>query len=184
VGSGVELEQALAAVSGDRSLSAYFDSLRMIWYRRIVSFDERSQREVVGSLKGAGGRVAATAGSLFGRLFDELIAWMHRPWTLQSRADLIYLLLVGIIILYVARRSGLRVSDLWGRFSRGEAMTRRRAGALLRRLRLRLAEPRARGSWDPRQARELEAKLSLIRYGCAESWPDPLLVFRATRRLL
>ncbi len=181
---GPELETALAAMVGDRSMSAYFDSLRMIWYRRIVSFDERSQREVVGSLKSAGGRAASGAGTLLGRAFDGFLAWMHRPWTLQGRAGLIYLFAIGVAVFHIARRSGARVSDLWGRLARGEAATRRRAGALLRRLQLRLAEPRAHDRWDPARARELEEKLSVIRYGRSDRWPEPLPVFRAARRLL
>ncbi|MGH8017081.1 MAG: hypothetical protein ACREIA_02130, partial [Opitutaceae bacterium] len=178
------LETALAAMSGDRSVSAYFDSLRMIWYRRIVSFDKRSQREVVGSLKSAGGKAASEAGTLLGRAFDEFLAWMRRPWTLRGRADLIYLCAIAAVVLYAARRSGVRVSDLWGRLARGEAATRRRAGSLLRRLQLRLAEPRTNGRWDPAEARALEAKLSAIRYGRSDRWPEPLPTFRAARRLL
>ncbi len=43
-------ERALAARS-DRSWSARFDSLRVFWYRRIVSFDQRSQLETFREVK-------------------------------------------------------------------------------------------------------------------------------------
>ena len=184
VGQAPGVGPSLAAIAADRSMSAYFDSLRMIWYRRIVSFDKRSQREVAGLLKNASGKAAAEAGSVMGRLAREVVAWMHQPWTLESRGDLFYLGVIGILAFCTARRTGLRVSDLWGRMARGEAAARRKAGLLLRRLQVRLAEPKPDQRWDASSARELEAQLILIRYGRIESWPEPLRVFRTVRRLL
>src|SRR5690606_22533608 len=46
------VESMAASVAAvDSSFAAYLDSLRMLWYRRIVSFDQSSQFELLGAFK-------------------------------------------------------------------------------------------------------------------------------------
>ncbi len=184
-GSGdVSLEAALGTIASDDSLAAYLDSLRMLWYRRIVSFDRRAQREFVGSARSFAADVAGGAARAARRGVEEFRAWMHRPLSATSRGDGVLAIVVVALVALGVRRTGFRFSDVLEHFSRADAPTRRRAGRLLLRLQGRLADPPRRRGWDEGAARGIEHDLIAIRYGRRSSWPDPLSVFRAARRLL
>jgi hypothetical protein len=177
------LESALAMMAGDRSASAYLDSLRMVWYRRIVSFDERSQREVLVGLRSFADGVVWWTRTTVETLWSELIKWINSPWTFRNRGDLLFVALVCLLAAMLMRRFDVGTSDLLEWFRTGEKPSRRRAGQLLRRLEMRIAEPGDR-PWNVATAREVAAQLRFIRYGRIESWPETLQVFRAARRLL
>jgi hypothetical protein len=155
----------------------------MLWYRRIVNFDQRSQKQVVGSLRGFGASVRLWTAATIDTLTSEFMAWMNSPWTFQNKGDLLFIAIVVLFTAVLMRRLGIGTSDVLEWFRKGERPTRRRAGELLRRLQRKLAAPRPRID-DREFAQEIADQLLIIRFGRVEQWPEPLRVFRATRRML
>lgn len=174
---------ALGVIAQDDSLPAYIDSLRMLWYRRIVNFDQGSQRQVAGSLRTASGEIGIWIRALGQSAWGELRDWMNRPWTLKTSSDLFFSAFALLLVTGLMRNFGVGTSDLLAWMRRGEGPTRHRAGELLRRVRLRIAEPPRHRRFDPETARRIEVQLCQIRFGRAETWPAPLAVFRAARRM-
>jgi len=172
------------AVRGDRSTAAYLDSMRMLWYRRIVNFDQRSQRNVADSLRQVARTAGLWAGAIVTVLCDQWLKWQRSPLSFTNKGDILCFSIVLFLIAVLMKRLGLGKSDVMEWFQRGQAPTRQRAGQLLRRLEMRVANPPRRRSWDEELALHLAGQLTLIRFGRVESWPEPLKTFRAVRRML
>lgn len=174
-----------AQIAGsDRSTAAYLDSLRMLWYRRIVSFDQRSQQSVVDSFRKIGHTIRVWCGAFLDVVRDQYVAWQKAPLSFTNKGDILFYAIVLFCIAVLLKRLGLGKSDVLEWFQRGQVSTRRRAGQLLGRLEMRVANPPRRRSWNEQQALELADQLTLIRYGRVENWPEPLKTFRAARRML
>ena len=172
-GTGPQVAAAVAALP-DRSWEARWDSLRVFWYRRIVSFDQRSQVESARGLLAAAeawfreGREAARAS------LGRAAAWWRAPWD-AGRLVLAGAIGVGVLLLVL----------VWPRlrwdFRRGtgqsghEAAVRREAGRWLGHL-------QPAGEEDPERA-AVVAQLQRLRFGAAAGWPDPAASFRRARRL-
>jgi hypothetical protein len=169
---------------GDRSTSAYLDSLRMLWYRRIVNFDQRSQQGVVDSLRRLGRTIGLWSDAFVAVVRDQFVSWQKAPLSFSSKGDILYASVVLFCIAVLLKRLGLGKSDVLEWFQRGRVSTRRRAGQLLGRLEMRVANPPRRRSWDEQRALEIAAQLTVIRYGRVENWPEPLKTFRSARRML
>lgn len=130
-------DAALIASRLDRSWAARLDSLRVFWYRRIVSFDQNAQVETLKVLKEAtqssGTRLReAVRGSL-----EAFRTWFTQPW--DPRRVLTWISGTGIVVA---------LAWLWRRFGRAswrirwrskgarrEDPVRREAGRWLMRLR-------------------------------------------------
>jgi transglutaminase-like putative cysteine protease len=180
-GEAPELEDAVAALAEDRSLAAYLDSLRMLWYRRIVDFDRGSQQSVLVSVR------AWFAG--WGADFDEAtrrVASAFESWRTEASASMgalhvVFVAAVAVVFGVWIRKRGLRAADLWRSGVNGTNAARREAGRLM----LGLA---ARKKREPRIERgelnETLAQLRLVRYGHPSRWPDAVELFRRTRRML
>lgn len=164
----------------DRGWSARMDSLRVFWYRRIVSFDQSSQVEI---LKGAKDRLRDGLERLRGRLEDGLAAvwdWIRQPWGV-SRVALVVGAGGGLVMLvFWWRRNGRAWMMSWR--SRRSAThrrdpVRREASVWLRKL------ERARGA-EMKAAERAVAREELLRlrYGAREGWPEPGPVFRRAKR--
>lgn len=159
----------------DRTWGAYIDSLRVLWYRRIVNFDQQQQQEL---LTGAGDRLRG----LWQDLRTSAAGWWQAlrqllggEWNLalglQILRGLIVPLGMSLVVLLLWRfRGGWRL-----RGGPGDRI-RRRAGQHLSRLRRRPPEVRAR---EP----GLEDALLVLRYDRRENWTDPIAVFRRAARL-
>lgn len=160
----------------DRSWSARLDSLRILWYRRIVNFDQRTQQNVVRSL-----REATTAGgqrlqSSLDRAGRALRDWLTSPWdtgrVLRAAA--------GLLVLGGLVWGGRALAGRW-RWRGGRTEIRGRpdpvrieAGRWLARL---------RGSGDEDPAHGVEVRdLERLRYGPRASWAEPAAVFRRARQ--
>jgi hypothetical protein len=164
---------AAARQTLDSSWSARMDSLRVLWYRRIVNFDSRTQVQLFDQA------VTATKDSgqaLRSRLEDfgkRLRAWLERPWD-KARAGRLAAMLAAVVALVwsgwrLARWSWRR----WQAWRRPDEFdpVRQEAGRLLGRLR---AAP---------EADEVVAELRRLRYGRRETWPEPRGVFKRARKV-
>jgi hypothetical protein len=169
---------AAVAARVDRSWTARFDSLRVFWYRRIVSFDQRSQVETLQAMK----QVTQNSGKILREKLTNLMAglkaWLTAPWDLQRVVTLL-----GIIAAAAAAIAGWRTfRDLWWRrFRRGkgrgrEDPVRREAGRWLSKL-------TATRSSDV-DAGDVLSELQRLRFGPRTTWPDPTQIFRRARRAL
>jgi hypothetical protein len=160
----------------DRSWGARLDSIRILWYRRVVSFDQRTQLALVQSLKELTNHFGVVLRAALDGAAATLRQWLRRPWGARR--------LLG----WLGGAGGATVAAvLWWRHGRawwwrvrgprphGRAdPVRREAGRLLRRM------PGIREATV--EGREVVAELLRLRYGPRQSWPEPQAVFRRARR--
>ncbi|MBS0631159.1 MAG: DUF3488 domain-containing protein, partial [Verrucomicrobia bacterium] len=163
-----------AALAGrtDRSWSARFDSLRIFWYRRIVSFDQRSQLETLKAVKEVTTHTGQRLRAALERAVQAAKTWLAGPWdtrrialTLAALAGAGGLILVVVNFRYVIRALGK------GRGRKPDPV-RAEAGRWLGKLRV----PGA-GGWSG-EANAVVAELQRLRFGPVETWPEPRAVFR------
>jgi protein-glutamine gamma-glutamyltransferase len=168
---------AVLAHRTDRSWSARLDSLRVFWYRRIVSFDQQAQINTLKAAKETAQSVLHRLRERAGGVVAALRAWWRLPWDAGRLASVVTLTLVAAGLTWGWRR--LRIwalqSAFWRRASRREDPIRREAGRWLQRL----AE-RREGGWpnDP-----VTPQLQRLRFGARETWPEAAAVFRRARKL-
>jgi len=169
-------ENALATVDLETGWGAWLDSLRMVWYRSVINFDEEQQTELATSvkerLKEAGQNLLATAREWLA----AAKAWLREGWDRERLMQLLGLLAGLLAAVYLLRRLGTALPLLLvKKAQRGKmrmAPVRRKAGRWLRRLE---ATP---------QATETRANLLVLRYGPQEEWPQPQEVFAQARIIL
>lgn len=170
----------------DSSWSARFDSLRVLWYRRVVSFDSRQQVEMVTAVKTFTEDTGSVLRERLAGWAKRLKAWIKGPWD-WARAGRV----AGVAAAALGASWALwRLSQVWreGRWRRRNAdgrpdPVRREAARWLGRLvEEAAARPEARA-----EAAAVRAELLRLRFGRRETWPEPRRVFqraRAARRAL
>ncbi|MES2693210.1 MAG: DUF3488 and transglutaminase-like domain-containing protein, partial [Verrucomicrobiota bacterium] len=85
-----DVEQSTAAQSEtamaarlDRSWRARFDSLRVFWYRRIVSFDQQSQMETLKAMKTATQNTGKQLREWLTEVVGDIKQWATSPWDMR-----------------------------------------------------------------------------------------------------
>ncbi len=162
----------------DRTWSAYMDSLRILWYRRVVSFDREQQHELVSGLGGhlrhlTGSAIAFLQGSL-----ERLRAWFAEPWDREHITFLLRNLLVAIGVWVALRILWRFLSSGRYRFLSGTSRTRTEAGRWLRRLQeASAAHPAA----DQPEVQTIRKDLLCLRYGDPAAWPPAGPIFKRVR---
>jgi hypothetical protein len=178
--AGVSEEAAAAAAAApartDRSWSARFDSLRVFWYRRIVSFDQRSQLATLRAMKLATENSSRRMRDALDDTLGRVKTWLSAPWDLGRWLRVIYTLVLAVGLGWWWRAQG---RDVWWRlFGRGRGHrldpVRHEAGRWLVRLG---ACPTSTTGLDAAR-RELQR----LRFGARQTWPEPQRVFRQARR--
>lgn len=164
----------------DSSWSARVDSLRVLWYRRIVNFDSRAQVQMFDQVK----TFTTDSGAALRLRFDEfskrLKAWLARPWDAARMGRTIGLMAgaaaLSWLVIRLARWAWLR----WRAWRRPEAFdpVRMQAGKWLGRLR-----EGDHGQGTGGQPDAVVADLQRLRYGRRETWPEPRAVFRRAKRV-
>jgi hypothetical protein len=175
IGSSVSFEET--------GWMAWMDSLRILWYRRIVNFDHDEQTRLaerfVSSLRSLQQAAQATLGDFWKFLTSRSHEWFGTAGAL----GLPLLLLLSIAFVLFA---GIRIWP-WLRFSLNSKPTlhprRLKAGKLL--LRLRKKRSRLRLESEGTELYALEKQLEAIRFGPLTDNPTPFkCTFKATRRAL
>jgi hypothetical protein len=178
--AGVSEEAAAAAAAGpartDRSWSARFDSLRVFWYRRIVSFDQRSQLATLRAMKLATENSSRRVRDALDDTLGRVKTWFSAPWDLGRWLRVIYTLVLAVGLGWWWHAQG---RDLWWRlFGRGRGNrldpVRHEAGRWLARLG---ACPTSTPGLDAARC-----DLQRLRFGARQTWPEPQRVFRQARR--
>lgn len=184
IGASTTETAAATARERDNSWTARFDSLRVLWYRRVVSFDARQQVELMDSVKTA---TTNTSDVLRARLEEwakRLKAWLAGPWDWARVARA----LAGAALVAAALVSGWRAARwLWTRWQlwRNPGAfdpVRREAGKALAQIRGRRTEDGGPRTED-REVATVIAELVRLRYGRRETWPEPRGVLRRARKV-
>lgn len=173
-GGGVTTQASTGGVAQeqDGSWSARFDSLRVLWYRRIVNFDRRQQDQMIEQVK----TLTAGSGSALKARLEEfgraLKLWFSEPWSAERiRRTLGWTAVVAMSGWLLWRFSG-QGWDRWRQWRRPQEFdpVRRTAGKWLSRL------------GQPPGAGEVVQELQRLRYGRRETWPEPRAVFRRAKQ--
>ena len=165
----------------DRSWAARLDSLRVFWYRRIVSFDQRSQAETLKAVKDATQNSGQRLRAAIDRAARAIKAWFTAPWDTRRWMTVLGAILAGAATVAWWRSAG---RAWWRTFTRargarGVDPVRREAGRLLAALRM-----EANGDADVEsQFGAVVSDLQRLRFGARETWPEAEKVFRRARRV-
>ncbi|HUR57687.1 MAG TPA: transglutaminase-like domain-containing protein, partial [Opitutaceae bacterium] len=176
-GSQAEQEakgQEAIARRTDRSWTARLDSLRVFWYRRIVSFDQRSQLDTLKAMKTATEKSGKQLRESMEKMMASAKAWLSSPWDLQRFGQLLAAIALVVGGIWWWRTLG---RGWWRRLrhrgGRQDDPVRREASYWLARLLgARSAEP---------AGAQIIPDLQRLRFGARSTWTDPDRVFRAAR---
>ncbi|MDP0497072.1 MAG: DUF3488 and transglutaminase-like domain-containing protein [Verrucomicrobiota bacterium JB024] len=180
-----------AAVGSFSGWLAWVDSIRMVWYRRVISFDEGDQARMAENLKSYSERTYAQARGWLRAKINAAKEWLTQGWN-RNKVIQIALCIAASCFIVVGARFGI----LWLRafmLRRGSLLgmqaydpSRKRAGRLLTRyrpvrehVRAHPAEVEEAESWE-RTYQELLA----VRFGDLSQRPPVKGTFRQARRLL
>ncbi|HWA27264.1 MAG TPA: DUF3488 and transglutaminase-like domain-containing protein [Lacunisphaera sp.] len=177
-GGGVRTQANLAGVAQeqDRSWGARVDSLRVLWYRRIVNFDSRQQVQMIEQVKS----FTTDSGSVLKARLEEigrrLKLWVSEPWSGERVRRTIGWTMVIIISGALLWRFGRWAWQRWRQWRRPDEYdpVRRMAGQWLRKI----GAEAARGV----ESQAVHADLQRLRYGRRETWPEPRTVFRRAKQ--
>jgi hypothetical protein len=156
----------------DSSWSARVDSLRVLWYRRIVNFDSRTQVQMIEQVKSFTTDTSTVMRARFEAFTQRFKAWLFRPWDLARLGKSAGLLVATLALLFALARSGLWAWRHWQGWRQPQQFdpVRRTAGVWLTRLRHVPVE------------RQVVADLQRLRYGRRDSWPEARGVFKRARQ--
>ncbi len=161
----------------ERGWSARLESLRVFWYRRIVSFDQQSQVETIRAVKQATENTGTRIRDILKSTIDNIVAFIRGPWNLRRVVGVVAFLAAGIGLTWAWREFGAGFwKELWKPAAgRRDDPVRREAGRWLGRL-----MARELTSVDVVPVRE---ELQRLRFGSRETWPPPEQVFRRARKV-
>jgi protein-glutamine gamma-glutamyltransferase len=170
-----EVVQRAARV--ERGWSARLESLRIFWYRRIVSFDQRTQMETLEAVKEVTENSGRDLREALGAAIAAVKRWFAGPWDARRFAVVLAWALAFLSTAWIWREYG---ASLWMRFvqalrGRRDDPVRIDAGRWL----VRIAEEER-----TEDAPEVVAELQRLRFGARSTWPEPKRVFRSARHAL
>ncbi|MFH1497914.1 MAG: transglutaminaseTgpA domain-containing protein [Verrucomicrobiota bacterium] len=155
----------------DSGWAARWNSLRVFWYRRIVSFDQQSQLDMVRSAGRMAESYAKRLISELDRRLKALAEWASTPWSLGRVGWGAGALAAGALLVWGWRKLHFVA---WWRALRGADPVRREAGRWLRRL-----DAKALPA-----DHDVRAELLRLRYGRKATWTPSTRVFKAARAAL
>jgi transglutaminase-like putative cysteine protease len=160
----------------DRSWKARLDSLRVFWYRRIVSFDQQSQVETLKAMKEATQHSGKVLRETLTNALAGLKAWLTAPWDLHRAGMMAGVVATGAALVWLWRVVARGWWRQWreGRGRGREDPVRREAGRWLGKL--------AAVRIDGPGTSETVGELQRLRFGARATWADPTRVFRRARR--
>lgn len=161
---------------GEATSSAFLDSLRLLWYRRIVNFDEAAQKEAAIQLKDFFLAYINVAEKWAKNTGEYLYFWVTSPWSFWRITYMVFLAALLVTAFMIQRNMTLNLKELlFASFRRGDPI-RRKASKLLGRI---VAREFKNGELKAR----VVADLQRLRFGSKDSWPNARHVFKDARRL-
>jgi transglutaminase-like putative cysteine protease len=177
-GVGARIAQGSGVVQQeqDSSWSARFDSLRVLWYRRIVNFDLRQQVQIVEQVKSITSGSSVALRAWLDAKAKDLKAWFAQPWDGRRIVKVAGGLLGVVALAVLLTRAGRVGWQRWRRWRKPHDYdpVRQEAGKWLGRM----AERGARNA----EWRAVCDDLQRLRYGHRATWPEPRSVFKRARR--
>jgi transglutaminase-like putative cysteine protease len=171
----------------DSSWSARVDSLRVLWYRRIVNFDSRQQVRMIEQVKSFTTDSGATMRARLEGISRRLKEWFNRPWdaarVVRSLGQGAGVVAFGWLLWRVTGL-GWQRWRFWRRPAEFDPV-RRTAGVWLGRLRRRTGiqpSPKPRPAGHEQEIESVIGDLQRLRYGRRETWPESGAVFRRARQ--
>jgi protein-glutamine gamma-glutamyltransferase len=159
----------------DRSWAARLDSLRVFWYRRIVSFDQQAQVNTVKAAKEATQNALRRVREQLAALGSSVRAWWSAPWDAGRIGSVITLSLAAAVLTWLWRWLRLQLMSLFRPATRRDDPIRREAGRWLQRV--------LETGHEPANRTAVIADLQRIRFGARQTWPDAAVVFRRARKV-
>jgi hypothetical protein len=174
-----------ASFEFETGMSAWVDSLRMQWYRRIVNFEQKDQVELATSMIDWGDELLKSFSTRIKEMGDSLKVWMSRPFNSGSlvRGAVFVGLCVGVFWVWRTRYYWLH--QLFRLFRRPQGLhpIRKEAARYLARVRVQIEESDA----DAPRMSSLRAvcnELEALRFGPAVSIGAAKPVFAKAKRAL
>lgn len=175
-----ENSAAVLARMADKGWDSRLDGVRMFWYRRIVDFDQSSQKELAREAKSAIETYAKALKATLREKWQAMEEWLRRPWDFARLLAWVFVVAAGFGIVlgwrHYGRVSWLRLRS--GMTRSGTDPVRREAGRWLRKLEMRGRDAGAGAGEDA----DVRAALERLRYGPRQSWPNPQAAFRKAKR--
>lgn len=174
------LEEELSAggLFADRTFRAYLDSLKVLWYRRVIQFDTTDQQELAEAVRGwsqsAGQALWSWIKALWNKPGDKSPDVTTEDVLSLSQENLYKRAIIWTMLVLLASAIAIAVH----RSRSSPANLRQRAGALVHRARRRGIKLQERNeAWA--------TDLLSVRYGPQHQWPaDPASVVQRARREL
>lgn len=184
VGSGTA-EATARTLMVDRGWTAYLDSLRVVWYRRIVNFDDTIQEEMANQMRDFSlGFAAAFKDELKARL-ESLRHWLASPWNSGKFITMLAWSLLAITAVVVLRCMPRWLSDARiGRIRIAPDAVRIRAGKLVARFREGAPDFDAIEQLTPEGWEAVYGELLRLRFGPKEGRPASAPIFKSAKRQL
>ena len=173
--SGEVRGEAAVASRLDRSWTARFDSLRIFWYRQIVSFDQRSQAETVSAVKAAAKNSSRRLREIAAETVAAIKEWIGGPWDAQRLLGALAAVAAAVGLVWGWREFG----HAWWRDMRGDRGARH--GDPVRREAARWIARLAREESPTAEAARSLVELHRLRFGARATWSEPQKVFRRAR---
>jgi transglutaminase-like putative cysteine protease len=169
----------------ETGLSAWVDSLRIQWYRRIVNFDQKDQVELATTMIDLGDELLAAITTRVKEVGAAIQEWIKRPFSSRSfvRGAAVVALLLGAIRMWRTRDYWLDVLRRILRRPTGLRAVRRESARHLVRLRVRIEELDMN---DPylEALRAVHAELEALRFGPEVAVADARPILEKAKRML
>lgn len=174
-----------ASFEMETGISAWVDSLRMQWYRRIVNFDQQDQVELATSMLDLGNQLLKSLSVKFKEVRTTLIDWLQRPFSRGSfiGGGVLLCLCFAVVYLWRTRFRWLHLLPRMLRRKQGLDPIRKMASRLLHRVQVQMAELELN---DPRlgKLRDALKELEAVRFGPAVTMDVAKSVFAKAKQIL
>ncbi len=187
VDTDVEENSLLSANLGmETGWEAWVDSLRMVWYRKVVNFDQSDQLQMASNIRQFGGAMLEEMKHTFIGWWKDVLDWLTGGWDRDKVIRVAASVAVIGFLLLAFRLFYWWVQDMWQRgrivspWSRKLHPVRRKAGRLLTEMRSFSGNENER----EKEPERIYSELRTIRFGPTEEWPDFRKTFRQARRIL
>lgn len=175
-------------MSQDTGWGARMDGLRVFWYRRVVSFDQSSQLELLRGSKEQLRDTLLAVRTVAEQWLRAIAEWVRQPWDFGRIAGIVSAagVVAGAIVFW--RRAGRSWWMGWRSrrsASHGQDPVRREASRWLARLERKRNTSGPETAWpgDLLEFDAVRAELLRLRFGAREGWQSPAAVFARARRL-
>ena len=174
-----------SSLEQDKGWGARIDGLRIFWYRRIVNFDQSSQRELMRETKERLRNLLQSGRKTAEESMRSVWEWLRSPWGFSRVAGIAIAVVLVVGGGFFWHRAG---RAWWMNWRSGRVASNRRDPvrieasrwlARLERAERQAQEPSAAARDD---AGRVRARLLRLRFGARSGWAPPAAVFREARQ--